>query len=78
MQPLATKPGNGFGRERVGARGKPEEAATMSYPIDPSQMLEEHRRRTALRNCIDMMRVGAQSGKSLAQCLKSRFRSRSN
>ena len=50
----------------------------MPYPIDPSQMIEEHRRRTALRTCIDMMRVGAQSGKSLAQRIKSRFRSRSS
>ncbi|CAN5758743.1 hypothetical protein BH23CHL2_BH23CHL2_06760 [soil metagenome] len=49
----------------------------MSYPIDPDQMIEEHRRRTALRTCIDMMRVGAQSGKSVAQRLKGVLRGRS-
>ena len=50
----------------------------MSYPIDPNQMIEEHRRRTTLRTCIDMMRVGAQLGKSFAQRIKGVFKSRSH
>ncbi|MEZ4520813.1 MAG: hypothetical protein R3A46_04060 [Thermomicrobiales bacterium] len=47
----------------------------MSFPVDPQQMLDEHRRRTTFKTCIDMMRVGAQSGKGIAKRIRAMFRS---
>ncbi len=47
---------------------------SMLFPADPNPILEEHRRRTALDRCFGVIRSGANSGKSVAQRIKSVFK----
>jgi hypothetical protein len=54
----------------------PKEAETMSmlFPADPSPLLEDQRRRTALEKCLGVIRSGTNSGKSVAQRIKGVFK----
>ena len=48
----------------------PKEAETVIYPADPKQVLDEHKRRTAIDVCFGVVQAGARSGKSMAQRFK--------
>jgi hypothetical protein len=51
---------------------------SLLIPVDPSPLLEEQRRRTALETCLGVIRSGASSGQGVVQRIRNVFKSSIN